>query len=74
MSPCDGARIKMQTASTSPKINFPFKLRLRVPQGLPEALQLAAQKNFTTSAEWSRQALIKQLAAEGVPLSRDDQS
>jgi hypothetical protein len=50
-------------------VNYPHKLRLRVPAGLPEALRRAARLNHTSSSEWARQALIRGLAAQGVALS-----
>ena len=51
------------------QVHFPASLRLRVPEGLPEALQQAARQRHTTPAEWARQALLKGLAQEGVQLS-----
>ena len=51
------------------EINFPDKMRLRVPAGLPEAVRRAARRNHTSSSEWARQALLKGLAQEGVYLS-----
>jgi hypothetical protein len=55
----------MQSAST---VHYPDKLRLRVPRGLPDALRLAARQRHTTPSEWARQALLRGLAAQGVPL------
>jgi hypothetical protein len=49
-------------------VHFPASLRLRVPQGLPEALQIAARQRHTTPAEWARQALLRGLEAQGVQL------
>ena len=51
------------------QVHFPASLRLRVPEGLPEALQQAARQRHTTPAEGARQALLKGLAQEGVQLS-----
>ena len=51
------------------QVHFPASLRLRVPEGLPEALQQAARQRHTTPAEWARQALLRGLAQEGVQLS-----
>jgi len=51
------------------QVHFPASLRLRVPEGLPEALQQAARQRHTTPAEWARQTLLRGLAAEGVQLS-----
>jgi hypothetical protein len=50
-------------------INYPGKIRLRVPAGLPEALRRAARQNHTSSSEWARQTLLRGLAAEGLQLS-----
>ena len=47
---------------------YPRELRIRVPQGLPDALALAADQHHTTPAEWARQALLRSLAVEGVSL------
>ena len=55
----------MQSAST---VHYPDKIRLRVPRGLPDALRLAARQRHTTPSEWARQALLRGLAAQGVPL------
>ena len=48
---------------------YPDKLRLRVPRGLPAALELAARQRNTSPAEWARQALLRGLAADGVRLN-----
>ena len=50
-------------------IHFPSSLRLRVPRGLREALQIAARQRHTTPAEWARQTLLRGLAEEGVRLA-----
>jgi predicted transcriptional regulator len=52
-----------------PIVHFPDCLRLRVPRGLPAALQQAARQRHTTPSEWARQALLRGLEAEGVQLS-----
>jgi hypothetical protein len=49
-------------------VHYPDKMRLRVPRGLPAAVQLAAKQRHTTPAEWARQALLRSLEAEGVRL------
>jgi len=51
-----------------PVTRFPKELRLRVPGGLPDALERAADQHHQTPAEWARQALLRSLAAEGVSL------
>ena len=50
------------------EVNFPDKMRLRVPAGLPEAVRRAARLNHTSSSEWARRALLRGLEAEGVLL------
>jgi hypothetical protein len=49
-------------------ISYPDKMRLRVPQGLPEAVRVAARRNHTSPSEWARRALLRGLEAEGVRL------
>ena len=51
------------------QVHFPDSMRLRVPRGLPAAVQLAAKQRYTTPAEWMRQAILRSLEAEGVQLS-----
>lgn len=51
-----------------PVTRYPKELRLRVPGGLPDALERAAGQHHQTPAEWARQALLRSLAAEGVSL------
>jgi hypothetical protein len=51
------------------QVHFPDSLRLRVPRGLPSAVQQAAKQHHTTPAEWARQALLRGLEADGVRLS-----
>ena len=51
------------------QVHFPDSMRLRVPRGLPAAVQQAAKQKHTTAAEWARQALLRGLEAEGVQLS-----
>jgi hypothetical protein len=53
-------------------VHFPDSLRLRVPRGLPAAVQQAAKRHHTTPAEWARQTLLRGLEAEGLQLSQSD--
>ena len=55
----------MQVVST---VHFPDKLRLRVPRGLSVAIKRAAWQRRTTAAEWTRQALLHALEAQGIAL------
>jgi len=59
----------MQVAST---VRFPEALRLRVPRGLPAAVEAVARRHHTTAPEWVRQTLLRSLEADGVRL-RDGQ-
>jgi hypothetical protein len=54
------------------QVHFPDSMRLRVPRGLPAAVQQAARQRHTTPAEWARQALIRELEVDGLCL-RDGQ-
>ena len=51
------------------QVHFPASLHLRVPHGLPKAVQQAAKQRHQTPAEWLRQTLLCGLEAEGVRLS-----
>jgi hypothetical protein len=51
------------------QVHFPDSLRLRVPKGLPAAMQQAAKQRHTTPSEWARQALLRGLEADGVQLT-----
>jgi plasmid stability protein len=51
-----------------PVTRYPKELRLRVPGGLPDALERAADQHHQTPAEWARQALLRSLQAEGVSI------
>jgi len=59
----------MQVAS---RVRFPEALRLRVPRGLPAAVEAVARRHHTTAPEWVRQTLLRSLEADGVRL-RDGQ-
>ena len=54
------------TATAS--IRYPDRLRLRAPLGLLDAIEVAAERRHTSSAEWARQALLRCLEADGVKL------
>jgi hypothetical protein len=51
-----------------PVTRYPKELRLRVPGGMPDALERAADQHHQTPAEWARQALLRSLQAEGISL------
>ena len=54
-------------ASDTP-VRFPDRLRLRVPRGLPAAVDAVAERRHTSPSEWMRQALLRALEQEGVRL------
>ncbi len=47
---------------------YPDRLQFRAPRGLRKAIQSVADKRLTSPAEWTRQALLRCLEAEGVHL------
>lgn len=57
-------RIKATDAS----VRFPVRIGLRVPRGMPAAVEIAAKQRHTSPSEWARQALLRGLEAEGVRL------
>jgi hypothetical protein len=61
----------MQPAAYDDVRRLPEALRLRVPRGLPAAVQTAARRHHTTGAEWVRQALLRSLQAEGLALREE---
>lgn len=50
---------------------FPQRMALRVPAGLPRAVEAAARLQFTSPSEWARRALLHALQADGVCLGAD---
>jgi hypothetical protein len=50
---------------------FPKRLIVRAPVGLHAAIAAAARLNLTSSAEWTRRAILHALRAEGVRLTPD---
>ena len=55
-------------ATTDTTIRFPDRMRLRVPAGLPAAVETAARQRHTSPSEWARQAILRGLEADGVHL------
>lgn len=49
-------------------VRFPHQLTLRVPAGLPQAVQAAARRRHMSPPEWARQVLLQGLLAEGLRL------
>jgi hypothetical protein len=50
------------------KRRFPQRLVVKVPAGLPAAIEIAARRGLTTPAEWARRALLNALEVAGVSL------
>jgi hypothetical protein len=48
------------------KSRFPALIRLRCPEALPEAVEVAAAQRMTSMSEYARSALIERLKADGV--------
>ena len=45
---------------------FPRYVQFRAPEGLPDVIAAAADKKLTTASEYVRQAIIKELKADGL--------
>jgi len=58
----------MQTASAVECSRFPQRLQFRAPDGLPSAIERAAEKRHTSPSEWMRQTMLRGLEAEGIDL------
>ena len=63
----------MLAASEAPPGKFPSRLIVRAPMGLNAAIAAAARLNLTSSAEWTRRAILHALKADGVRLAPDGQ-
>ena len=50
---------------------YPDRLTLRVPLGLPQAIEAAARRQLTTPPEYVRRALLQALKGDGVHLGAD---
>jgi hypothetical protein len=50
---------------------FPQLLRIKVPEGLPAAVEVAAKQRHQSAPEWVRQAILKSLELDGVRLRAD---
>lgn len=53
------------------EIRYPDRVQFRAPVGLRRAIKAAADKRFTSPAEWARQALLHCLETEGVLVQQD---
>lgn len=58
----------MQIAESKAVSRFPARMEVRVPTALRDAVEIAAERQNTKSAEWARRALMAALEAEGIRL------
>lgn len=58
----------MQTTIADGKgpVRFPARMAFRVPRDLPRAVELAAERDNTGPAEWTRRVILKALEADGI--------
>jgi hypothetical protein len=59
--------------TTDAAVRFPSRIALRVPRGLPDALEAVARQRHTSPSEWMRRAILGALEADGVHLRYDGQ-
>jgi hypothetical protein len=53
------------------QVHLPDKMRVRVPKGLPAAVQAAASREFTTPSDFVRRAIVQAVKTAGVELRAD---
>ena len=58
-------------ATATPIGRYPDRLTLRVPLGLPQAIEAAARRQLTSPPEYVRRALLNALNVDGVRLGVD---
>jgi hypothetical protein len=58
-------------AATTPISHYPDRLTLRVPLGLPQAIEAAARRQLTSPPEYIRRVLLQALKGDGVHLGAD---
>jgi hypothetical protein len=56
---------EISMAELNSHIRFPRYVQFRAPEKLPEVIAAAAEKKLTTASEYVRQAIIKELKADG---------
>jgi hypothetical protein len=61
---------KPQTEPSTKQGKFPNGIFVRCPASLPRAIELAARKNLTTSAEYMRRCIIDRIKADGIDPSQ----
>ena len=61
----------MLAANEAQASRFPARLVVRSPVGLNAAIAVAARLHLTSSAEWTRRAILQALRADGVRLDPD---
>jgi hypothetical protein len=61
-----GVLQEITMAELSSCTRFPRYIQFRAPKKLPDVIAAAARKKFTTTSEYVRQAVIKELKADGL--------
>ena len=59
---------KEDLMSESRPTRFPGYLHIRTPEKLPSAIAAAADRRLTTASEYTRQAIIERLKADGLSI------
>jgi hypothetical protein len=65
------AHMPPATATPSSGRYYPARLTLRVPRGLPQAIDAAARRGLTSPSEYVRRAVLNALKADGLDLGTD---
>ena len=58
----------MHISEAKPVSRFPSRMEVRVPAALRHAVEIAAERQNTRAAEWTRRALMRALEDEGIRL------
>lgn len=56
----------MQLVEAKPASRFPARMEVRVPIALRQAVEIAANRVYCNSSEWTRQVILRALEAEGI--------
>jgi hypothetical protein len=59
------------TPQTSIGGYYPARLTLRVPEGLPQAIEAAARSQLTSPSEYVRRAVLSALKGDGIQVGTD---
>jgi predicted HicB family RNase H-like nuclease len=57
----------MHCEPAEPRGRYPDRLQFRAPRGLGGAIKAAADRHYTSPAEWARQTLLRALEEDGLP-------